>query len=286
MIRRQVGSIVVVVVVGYCTTIESRRSADSWGMDGAVLPLTFYCRNAQLCLQKASESQSGEEELQHLKAFTTLVSTTIPSHPLFRARIKDQDELLLELQAQLDGATGRMKELECHAGGSRGEKPPHLTTNGKHMSRPPSRLLVEESPSSGRTTKTATPPPPKQDSSSSKSSSDPMTKTNKSVRIAATSKPPPSPKPVSEKASRWDVQWAANMNDTYGVVSKCSTATTRPVSLVQKLKRNADSLAVDSKSPPQQLQNGKDVPRSSSQGLHIPAGGEQSFAIEYCGYWL
>jgi hypothetical protein len=29
MIRRQVGSIVVVVVVGYCTTIESRRSADS-----------------------------------------------------------------------------------------------------------------------------------------------------------------------------------------------------------------------------------------------------------------
>lgn len=82
-------------------------------MDGAILPLTFYCRNAQLCLAKATESQKSgfvAEELQHLKTFTTLVSQTIPSHPNFRNR--QEDKQVLELHAYLSEVTKRIRELE------------------------------------------------------------------------------------------------------------------------------------------------------------------------------
>lgn len=80
---------------------------------GAILPLTFYCRNAQLCLAKATESQKSgfvAEELQHLKTFTTLVSETIPSHPNFRNR--QEDKHVLELHAYLPEAAKRIRELE------------------------------------------------------------------------------------------------------------------------------------------------------------------------------
>lgn len=82
-------------------------------MDGAILPLTFYCRNAQQCLGKANESQKSgfvAEELQHLKTFTTLVSETIPSHPNYRHR--QEDKQVLELHAYLPEAAKRIRELE------------------------------------------------------------------------------------------------------------------------------------------------------------------------------
>ncbi|CAM6044698.1 unnamed protein product [Sphagnum compactum] len=82
-------------------------------MDGAILPLNFYCRNARLCLRKASISRKANllaDELQHLRVFATLVSSTIPLHPLYIDRKSEKP--FLELQSQLPEAAQRILELE------------------------------------------------------------------------------------------------------------------------------------------------------------------------------
>lgn len=61
----------------------------SMSMDGACLPINFYCRNARLCLKKAALSRKSHlqaDELQHLRTYETLVLSTIPAHPLYPER--------------------------------------------------------------------------------------------------------------------------------------------------------------------------------------------------------
>lgn len=227
-------------------------------MDGAILPLTFYCRNAQLCLQKACESENSDlpaEELQHLKAFTTLVSTTIPSHPLYRDRKEERH--LQELHSHLSTASKRIQELESEDPSRRTfNDRPYATTNGRVV-----RQKIETPPR--RSVKSKPRSPQKE---SSKSSSDSMSKPPKSVRIAA-------PKPRPEGGQRWDITWSPNMNDTYGVVAKTSTSSVqRPISLIQRLKRGAVSLNADQKSLQHHQQNGKDTTRAPP--LQNPAAGE------------
>lgn len=112
-------------------------------MDGAIVPLTFYCRNAQLCLAKATEAQKSgfaAEELQHLKTFTSLVSETIPSHPNFRNR--QEDKQVLELHAYLPEAAKRIRELE-NSGGLEPTCPcPQTKTRGRQSSRHPKPPLA------------------------------------------------------------------------------------------------------------------------------------------------
>jgi hypothetical protein len=58
-------------------------------MDGAILPLNFYCKNVQLYLKKGFVSRKKNlltNELQHLRVFTTLVLNTILLHPLYIGR--------------------------------------------------------------------------------------------------------------------------------------------------------------------------------------------------------
>jgi len=115
-------------------------------MDGAILPLTFYCRNAQLCLAKATESQKSgfvAEELQHLKTFTTLVSETIPSHPNFRNQ--QEDKQVLELHAYLPEAVKRTRELETSVARLQPHcsiRPQSSKTQGRPSSRHPKPPLA------------------------------------------------------------------------------------------------------------------------------------------------
>ncbi|KAG0629748.1 hypothetical protein M758_1G127100 [Ceratodon purpureus] len=112
-------------------------------MDGAIVPLTFYCRNAQLCLAKATEAQKSgfaAEELQHLKTFTTLVSETIPSHPNFCNR--QEDKQVLELHAYLPEAAKRIRELEKSGCLEPICPRPHTKTHGRQSSRHPKPPLA------------------------------------------------------------------------------------------------------------------------------------------------
>lgn len=205
-------------------------------MDGGVLPLAFYCRNAQLYLQKAAESRKSklvEEELQHLKAFTTLVTSSIPTHPQFRGWKDIQEVQPVDLHAHISEAKQRIRELEDT--GSHLERPAS-TTNGQK-----SRPVLEPSRS-----KSVTSPRSKINNSSS---SEVMLKTSKSVRISEASTPKQRP------PQRWDIA----MTETYGHVAKSSTA--RPVSLIQRLKRERAEV---SKASPTRALAGKDVARPLS----------------------
>ncbi|KAG0553581.1 hypothetical protein KC19_12G022600 [Ceratodon purpureus] len=227
-------------------------------MDGGVLPLAFYCRNAQLFLQKAAESRQsnlGEEELQHWKAFTALVTSAIPTHPQFRGWKGIQEIQALDLHAHIGEAKQRIRELEDSGHLDR----PSPTTNGqKHGTRPPSKP-VEASPLSGRSSgKSLTSSPRAKLGSLSKISSEVMLKTSKSVRISEAA-----PK---QRPQRWDIE-------TYGVAK--TTTGAKPVSLIQRLKRGAAAQPVDSKASPTRASSGKDIARPlSAQGIHTPTSGE------------
>ena len=112
-------------------------------MDGAILPLTFYCRDAQLCLAKATEAQKSgfaDEELQHLKTFASLVSEAIPSHPNFRNR--QEDKQVLELHVYLPEVAKRIKKLE-NSGCLESTCPrPYSKTHGRPSSRHPKPPLA------------------------------------------------------------------------------------------------------------------------------------------------
>ncbi|KAL3691453.1 hypothetical protein R1sor_005104 [Riccia sorocarpa] len=82
-------------------------------MDGAILPINFYCRSARLCLKRATLSKKSHldaEELQHLKAFETLVISTIPGHPDYSA--KKEEKCLVEIRSRLPDAKKRIVELK------------------------------------------------------------------------------------------------------------------------------------------------------------------------------
>ena len=239
-------------------------------MDGGVLPLAFYCRNAQLCLQKAAESRQsnlGEEELQHLKAFTALVTSSIPTHPQFRGWKDIQEIQPLDLHSHIAEAKQRIRELEDSGHLDR----PSPTTNGqKHVTRPPSKP-VEPSPFSSRSAVKSMTSPRSKLSSPSKFSSEVMLKTSKSVRITeAASK---------QRPQRWDIE-------TYGVAK--STTAAKPVSLIQRLKRSSAAQPADSKSSPTCGSTGKEVARPlSAQGTYTPSSGKHFFGIRFlikCGY--
>lgn len=226
-------------------------------MDGGVLPLGFYCRNAQLCLQKAAESRQlnlGEEELQHLKAFAALVTRSIPTHPQFRGWKDIQEIQPVDLHAHIAEAKQRIRELEDSGHLDR----PSPTTNGqKHGTRPPSKP-VEPSPLSSRSaTKSMTSPRSKL-SSPSKFSSEVMLKTSKSVRISEAA--------AKQRPQRWDIE-------TYGAAKTATTA--KPVSLIQRLKRSAAAQPAESKASPTRASSGKDISRPlSAQGIHTPTSGK------------
>lgn len=239
-------------------------------MDGGILPLAFYCRNAQLCLQKAAESRQsnlGEEELQHLKAFTALVTSSIPTHPQFRGWKGIQEIQPLELHAHIAEAKQRIRELEDSGHLDR----PSPTTNGqKHGTRPPSKP-VEAYPLSGRSGGKSMASPRSKLGSLSKFSSEVMLKTPKSVRISEAA-----PK---QRLQRWDIE-------TYGVAK--TTTGAKPVSLIQRLKRGAAALPVDSKASPTRAPSGKDIARPlSAQGIHTPTSSKHFSRIPFligCGY--
>jgi hypothetical protein len=218
-------------------------------MDGGVVPLAFYCRNAQLCLQKAAESRQsnlGEEELQHLKAFTALVTSSIPTHPQFRGWKDIQEVQPLDLHAHIAEAKQRIKELENSDLLDR----PSPTTNGqKHGTRPPSKPVEASLLSNRSAAKTVTSPRSKLSS--------PL-KTSKSVRISEAA-----PK---QRPQRWDIE-------TYGVAK--TTTAAKPVSLIQRLKRGAAAQPADSKASPTRASTGKDIARPlSAQGIHTPTSGK------------
>ncbi|KAJ7567292.1 hypothetical protein O6H91_02G141300 [Diphasiastrum complanatum] len=81
-------------------------------MEAPGLPLNIYCRSARLCLKKAAFSRKARlftEELQHLRKFESIVSSTIPSHPHYFE--KKGEKAVLELQVYLVDARKRMQEL-------------------------------------------------------------------------------------------------------------------------------------------------------------------------------
>lgn len=82
-------------------------------MDGAILPLNFYSRIVRLYLKKAFVSRKANllaNELQHLRFYTTLVSNTIPLHPLYIDRKGEKP--FLELQFELPKVADKILELE------------------------------------------------------------------------------------------------------------------------------------------------------------------------------
>ena len=222
-------------------------------MDGAILPLSFYCRNAQLCLTKASElHKSGHEaeELQHLRTFTTLVSETIPSHPNYCNR--QGDNQVLELHAYLPEAAVRISVLEDCVGSTR-IRTPKPTTHGRlsRQTKSPLGFPVASrafAKAAGRGQRNC-----------NSSSSDFMAKPQKSVRIAGTSR-----SPKTTKNQKWDIHMLPNMQETYGtVLAKCGTPPRPLVAPIQRLK--------DAKPPLHHSQNGKDATRSHAL-QHSAAG--------------
>lgn len=224
-------------------------------MNGAILPLTVYCRNAQLCLAKARElHKSGfvAEELQHLRTFTSLVSETIPSHPNYCNR--QSEKQVLELHAYLPDSAERISELEDRVGSTRIRPKP--ITHGRHSSRQTmlpldipvaSRVLAK---TAGRGQRNCDP-----------SSSDSMTKPQKSVRIAGTSRSPKNT--LAEKDQKWDIHMLPNMQETYGTVLAKYGTPPRPIAPIQRLR--------DAKPPLHHSQNGKEAIRS--QALHHSSAG-------------
>ncbi|KAI5072493.1 hypothetical protein GOP47_0012599 [Adiantum capillus-veneris] len=82
-------------------------------MDQASLPLSYHCRNARLYLKKAAfckKSALFSDELSHLRKFETLVSSTIPSHPLFS--ISSKEKQVSELLVCLSDCRERIHALE------------------------------------------------------------------------------------------------------------------------------------------------------------------------------
>eukprot|EP01018_Ginkgo_biloba_P021875 Gb_27844 [translate_table: standard] len=82
-------------------------------MDHGILPLSFYCRNARLCLKKAAFAKKCHvvaDEVENLKTFEELVSESIPSHPLY-PDIKGEKQVT-ELQSLLEAAKKRLAELQ------------------------------------------------------------------------------------------------------------------------------------------------------------------------------
>jgi len=224
---------------------------------GGVLPLAFYCRNAQLYLQKAAESRKsnlGEEELQYLKAFTTLVTSSIPTHPQFRGWKDVQELQSVDLHAHITEAKQRIRELEDVAPVDR---PSPSTSGQKHgPGRPTFSKPVE--PSRSAATKSVTSPRSKLNPASN-FSSEVMLKTSKSVRISEAA-----PK---QRPQHWDI----TMTETYGV-----SKTAKPVSLIQRLKRGVVAQPAESKASPTRAPAGKvNVARpSSAHGLHNPTPGK------------
>lgn len=229
-------------------------------MDGGVLPLGFYCHNAQVYLQKAAESRKsnlGEEELQHLKAFATLVTSSIPTHPQFRGWKDIQEIQPVDLQAHVLDVKKRIRELEDAGLLDR----PSPTKNGqKHGTRPTSKS-VEASPVPSRPGGKSMTSPRSKLSSPSKFPPEVMLKISKSVRISeGVSK---------QRPQRWDV----NMAETYGVAKTTSAA--KPVSLIQRLKRGTVAQPADPKASPTRTPAGKDIARPlSAHGVRNPTPGK------------
>ncbi|KAL2622590.1 hypothetical protein R1flu_002795 [Riccia fluitans] len=99
-------------------------------MDGTILPINFYCRSARLCLKKAALSKKSQlygEELQHLKAFETLVISTIPGHPHYSA--KKEEKSIVEIRSHLPDAKKRLVELEGCTSKTTTRGPPTACSN-------------------------------------------------------------------------------------------------------------------------------------------------------------
>jgi hypothetical protein len=195
-------------------------------MDGAILPLNFYCRNARLCLRKASFSKKANlpaDELQHLIAFTTLVSSTIPLHPLYPDR-KDEKPFV-ELRTQLPEVEGRILELEAE--GLTTVMPIISTTDGK-----PSCLKLEKSKeqSSQRKANSLL-------TSSPRSISDSMSRAEKRT----TTNPP---KEQPERVQQCE-NWSSNRSEAYRFVSKSAPSSQKTTPITQQPRKASDSSAMD-----------------------------------------
>lgn len=206
-----------------------------------MVPLAVYCRNAQQCLQNAVQSRKAKlrgEELEHLKAFASLVTSSIPTHPQFRGWKDIQETQPVDLHVRIPEVKQRIRELEDSVQPCPSTKRP--------LSKPAEVRSSTKSMASPRSSK----PNP-----SSKFSSEVMLKTSKSVRIVEAA-------PKQRPQQRSDV----TMTETYGIAK-----TTKPNSLIQRLKRGP---VADSKASPTRAQIGKEVARpSSGQGVHNPTSG-------------
>lgn len=223
-----------------------------------MLQLAVYCRNAQQCLQNAAESRKAklhEEELEHLKAFASLVTSSIPTHPQFRGWKDIQETQPLDLHVRIPEVKQRIKELEDSGHPER----PAPSTNGQK--RPLSKSAEPSPLSTVRCATKSMASPRSKPNPASKFSSEVMLKTSKSVRIVEAA-----PK---QRPQRWDV----TMTETYGIAKTSSGA--KPNSLIQRLKRGSVAQPAESKASPTRAQTGKEVARpSSAQGVHNPTSGK------------
>ncbi|XP_024536959.1 rootletin [Selaginella moellendorffii] len=82
-------------------------------MEKRSLPLNFYCRSARLLLKKATFSRKSNllaEELRHLKKFSTLAFSVIPSHPEYED--EKGRKLAEDLEDYMADVRERIEELE------------------------------------------------------------------------------------------------------------------------------------------------------------------------------
>jgi hypothetical protein len=192
-------------------------------MDGAILPLNFYCRNARLCLRKASISRKANllaDELQHLRVFATLVSSTIPLHPLYIDRKSEKP--FLELQSQLPEAAQRILELEDSV-------PPVSPTNTTDENT--NRLLETEKSNEQPSQMTVN----LLLSSSSRPTSDSVLRVEKKTIISQR---------APDKVQQWENS-PPNMSETYRFASKSAPSSRKTTPTTQRPKKASDSSAMD-----------------------------------------